>query len=180
MENNSTFVAPEGVYSVTDEHKQTQAQSNSMNIGTAVYPSRSPVYSFVFLLQSREVFQVLLNYWVVEVNQNPRRTGLSPQAQRIARMVSVSLVATLPTKVIHNLHPKSMPQEAQPMSCTPCSLILLLQRRKPPQDQSTIYELLHPLSSPGSIPPKVCPKLCSPSKAKLPFYSTTWRRALSG
>src|ERR1700678_3040964 len=40
MENNSTFVAPEGVYSVTDEHKQTQAQSNSMNIGTAVYPSR--------------------------------------------------------------------------------------------------------------------------------------------
>ena len=40
MENDSTFVAPEGVYSVTDEHKQTQAQSYVMNIGTAVYPSR--------------------------------------------------------------------------------------------------------------------------------------------
>ena len=40
MENDSTFVAPEGVYTVTDEHKQTQAQSYAMNIGTAVYPSR--------------------------------------------------------------------------------------------------------------------------------------------
>ena len=40
MENDSTFVAPEGVYSVTDEHKQTQAQSYAMNIGTPVYPSR--------------------------------------------------------------------------------------------------------------------------------------------
>jgi catabolite repression protein CreC len=40
MENDSTFVAPEGVYSVTDEHKQTQAQSYAMNIGNAVYPSR--------------------------------------------------------------------------------------------------------------------------------------------
>lgn len=40
MENDSTFVAPEGVYSVTDEHKQTPAQSYAMNIGTAVYPSR--------------------------------------------------------------------------------------------------------------------------------------------
>lgn len=40
MENDSTFVAPEGVYSVTDEHKQTQAQSYAMNIGTPLYPSR--------------------------------------------------------------------------------------------------------------------------------------------
>ena len=40
MENDSTFVAPEGVYSVTDEHKQTQAQSHAMNIGTHIYPSR--------------------------------------------------------------------------------------------------------------------------------------------
>jgi len=40
MENDSTFVAPEGVYSVTDEHKQTQVQSYALNIGTAVYPSR--------------------------------------------------------------------------------------------------------------------------------------------
>ena len=40
MDNDSTFVAPEGVYSVTDEHKQTQAQNYSMNIGTPVYPSR--------------------------------------------------------------------------------------------------------------------------------------------
>ena len=40
MENDSTFVAPEGVYSVTDEHKQTQAQNYAMNIGTSIYPSR--------------------------------------------------------------------------------------------------------------------------------------------
>ena len=40
MENDSTFVAPEGVYSVTDEHKQTQTQSYAMNIGAHIYPSR--------------------------------------------------------------------------------------------------------------------------------------------
>jgi hypothetical protein len=183
MENNSTFVAPEGVYSVTDEHKQTQAQSNSMNIGTAVYPSRvsSVLVRFPPPKQgSVPGFAQLLGGGSKSEPKKDRAVAPGPKDRKDGVTVSVSLVATLPTKAIHNLHPKSMPQEAQPMSCTPCSLILLLQRRKPPQDQSTIYELLHPLSSPGSIPLKVCPKLCSPSKAKLPFYSTTWRRALSG
>jgi catabolite repression protein CreC len=40
MENDSTFVAPEGVYSVTDEHKQTQVQAYAMNIGPPIYPSK--------------------------------------------------------------------------------------------------------------------------------------------
>lgn len=40
MENDSTFVAPEGVYSVTDEHKHTQVQGYAINIGTPIYPSR--------------------------------------------------------------------------------------------------------------------------------------------
>ena len=40
MENDSTFVAPEGVYSVTDEYKQSQAQSYVLSIGTPIYPSR--------------------------------------------------------------------------------------------------------------------------------------------
>ncbi|KAH9484123.1 putative catabolite repression protein creC [Psilocybe cubensis] len=40
MENDSTFVAPEGVYSVTDEHKPNHAQNVAMSVGTAIYPSR--------------------------------------------------------------------------------------------------------------------------------------------
>ncbi|KDR73535.1 hypothetical protein GALMADRAFT_227983 [Galerina marginata CBS 339.88] len=40
MENDSTFVAPEGVYSVTDEHKPNHAQNLAMSVGTAVYPSK--------------------------------------------------------------------------------------------------------------------------------------------
>ncbi|PPQ77504.1 hypothetical protein CVT25_011301 [Psilocybe cyanescens] len=40
MENDSTFVAPEGVYSVTDEHKPNHAQNLAMSVGTAIYPSR--------------------------------------------------------------------------------------------------------------------------------------------
>jgi len=40
MENDSTFVAPEGVYSVTDEHKPNHAQNIAMSVGTAVYPSK--------------------------------------------------------------------------------------------------------------------------------------------
>ncbi|KAF4614829.1 hypothetical protein D9613_002721 [Agrocybe pediades] len=40
MENDSTFVAPEGVYSVTDEHKPNHAQNVAMSVGTPVYPSK--------------------------------------------------------------------------------------------------------------------------------------------
>ena len=40
MENDSTFVAPEGVYSVTDEHKPNQQQNTAMSIGTPVYPAK--------------------------------------------------------------------------------------------------------------------------------------------
>ncbi|KAF9526954.1 catabolite repression protein creC [Crepidotus variabilis] len=44
MENESTFCAPEGVYSVTDEHKPNQAQSAAASAGPSIYPSRiSPV-----------------------------------------------------------------------------------------------------------------------------------------
>ena len=96
-------------------------------------------------------------------------------------MVLVFLVATPPTRAIHNLQPRrSLPREAQPMSRTHYSPILLLQRRRLLQGQSTTYELPHPLSSPGFIPLKVCLKHCSPSKVMLPFCSTTWQRALPG
>lgn len=40
MENDSTFVAPEGVYSVTDEHKPNHQQNMAMSIGTPIYPSK--------------------------------------------------------------------------------------------------------------------------------------------
>lgn len=40
MDNDSTFVAPEGVYSVTDEHKPNHAQNIAMSVGTAIYPSK--------------------------------------------------------------------------------------------------------------------------------------------
>jgi hypothetical protein len=40
MENESTFVAPEGVYSVTDEHKPNQAQSVAANAGPHLYVAK--------------------------------------------------------------------------------------------------------------------------------------------
>ncbi|KAF8912006.1 WD40 repeat-like protein [Gymnopilus junonius] len=40
MENDSTFVAPEGVYSVTDEHKPNHQQNMAMSIGTPIYSSK--------------------------------------------------------------------------------------------------------------------------------------------
>jgi hypothetical protein len=40
MENESTFVAPEGVYSVTDEHKPNQAQSVAAGAGPHLYTAR--------------------------------------------------------------------------------------------------------------------------------------------
>ncbi|KAJ3513749.1 hypothetical protein NLJ89_g2771 [Agrocybe chaxingu] len=44
MENESTFVAPEGVYSVTDEHKPNLIQNVAANAGTPIYPAKvSPV-----------------------------------------------------------------------------------------------------------------------------------------
>lgn len=40
MENESAFVAPEGVYSVTDEHKPNPAQLAAVSAGPAIYPTR--------------------------------------------------------------------------------------------------------------------------------------------
>ncbi|KAF9483793.1 catabolite repression protein creC [Pholiota conissans] len=44
MENDSTFVAPEGVYSVTDEYKPNPQQNIAVSIGPVIYPSKvSPI-----------------------------------------------------------------------------------------------------------------------------------------
>ncbi|KAF6763913.1 catabolite repression protein creC [Ephemerocybe angulata] len=40
MENESAFVAPEGVYSVTDEHKPNPAQLAAVSAGPCLYPTR--------------------------------------------------------------------------------------------------------------------------------------------
>jgi catabolite repression protein CreC len=40
MENESTFVAPEGVYSVTDEHKTAQATISAVSGGQILHPTR--------------------------------------------------------------------------------------------------------------------------------------------
>jgi hypothetical protein len=40
MENESTFVAPEGVYSVTDEHKTSLAQNQAALAGQSIYPTK--------------------------------------------------------------------------------------------------------------------------------------------
>ncbi|KAF8969786.1 WD40-repeat-containing domain protein [Flammula alnicola] len=40
MENDSTFVAPEGVYSVTDEHKPNHQQNLAVSVGPALFPSK--------------------------------------------------------------------------------------------------------------------------------------------
>ncbi|PPQ67463.1 hypothetical protein CVT24_011520 [Panaeolus cyanescens] len=41
MENDSTFVAPEGVYSVTDEHKPNNIQNMAAAIGQPLFPSKA-------------------------------------------------------------------------------------------------------------------------------------------
>jgi hypothetical protein len=40
MENDLTFVAPEGVYSLTDEHKPNNAQGIAASAGPHLYPSK--------------------------------------------------------------------------------------------------------------------------------------------
>lgn len=40
MENDSTFVAPEGVYSVTDDYKPNQQQNIAVSIGPVLFPSK--------------------------------------------------------------------------------------------------------------------------------------------
>ena len=40
MENESTFVAPEGVYSVTDDYKPNQQQNIAVSVGPVVFPSK--------------------------------------------------------------------------------------------------------------------------------------------
>lgn len=40
MENESTFVAPEGVYSVTEEHKPNQAQNIAASAGPHLYAAK--------------------------------------------------------------------------------------------------------------------------------------------
>ena len=48
MENDSTFVAPEGVYSLTDEHKLSPIQIIAVSGGLAVYPSKFSTVSLKF------------------------------------------------------------------------------------------------------------------------------------
>lgn len=40
MENESTFVAPEGVYTVTDEHKPSLIQSHAASAGPTIYATK--------------------------------------------------------------------------------------------------------------------------------------------
>lgn len=40
MENDSTFVAPEGVYSVTEEHKPTVPGQHTASVAPVLYPTR--------------------------------------------------------------------------------------------------------------------------------------------
>ncbi|KAF8623571.1 hypothetical protein AX15_006339 [Amanita polypyramis BW_CC] len=40
MENDLSFVAPEGVYTLTEEHKTTLAQNQAANAGPSLYPTR--------------------------------------------------------------------------------------------------------------------------------------------
>ncbi|PFH54182.1 hypothetical protein AMATHDRAFT_465 [Amanita thiersii Skay4041] len=40
MENDFTFVAPEGVYTVTEEHKTTNAQNQAVSAGPLLYPTK--------------------------------------------------------------------------------------------------------------------------------------------
>lgn len=40
MENDSTFVAPEGVYSVTDDYKPNIQQNIAVSVGPAIFPSK--------------------------------------------------------------------------------------------------------------------------------------------
>ncbi|KAF8891256.1 catabolite repression protein creC [Infundibulicybe gibba] len=40
MENESTFVAPEGVYTVTEEHKPSLIQVHALSAGPVIYPTR--------------------------------------------------------------------------------------------------------------------------------------------
>ncbi|KAF8637423.1 hypothetical protein AX17_002918 [Amanita inopinata Kibby_2008] len=40
MENDFSFVAPEGVYTVTEEHKTTNAQNQAVSAGPSVYPTK--------------------------------------------------------------------------------------------------------------------------------------------
>lgn len=53
MENELTFVAPEGVYSVTEEHKPTISNPHIVNATTALYPTRLSTVAVRFL-QSRQ------------------------------------------------------------------------------------------------------------------------------
>ena len=48
MENDSTFVAPEGVYSLTDEHKLSPIQIIAVSGGLAVYPSKFSTVSLKY------------------------------------------------------------------------------------------------------------------------------------
>ena len=40
MENDLSFVAPEGVYTITEEHKTTVAQNQAANAGPSLYPTK--------------------------------------------------------------------------------------------------------------------------------------------
>jgi hypothetical protein len=48
MENDSTFVCPEGVYSVTEEHKQPVIQNHLVNNNPISYPTRLTAVSVRF------------------------------------------------------------------------------------------------------------------------------------
>lgn len=40
MENESTFVAPEGVYTITEEHKPNLVQAHPVSSGAAIFPTK--------------------------------------------------------------------------------------------------------------------------------------------
>lgn len=40
MENESTFVAPEGVYTITEEHKPNLVQAHAVSAGVAIFPTK--------------------------------------------------------------------------------------------------------------------------------------------
>lgn len=59
MENESTFVAPEGVYSVTEEHKHSLLGVHTVNASTTSYPTRVRTITVKFTASKGANSQVL-------------------------------------------------------------------------------------------------------------------------
>lgn len=59
MENESTFVAPEGVYSVTEEHKHSLLGVHTVNASPIVYPTQIKTITLKFVASKAANSQVL-------------------------------------------------------------------------------------------------------------------------